>query len=145
MKLLTIVLFSFASLQAQASFYQVYCSNAEGTVQTTNGHIQNTLTVTKRVWGDQGSVDTQIDLSNDENVEYNFSETNSLVNENKGGCEENPEANFVSWTRVETQKIVISRTDGKAFDADILGLTENNTIEAYLICQEEGNSQVICQ
>jgi len=135
----------FITTQAQASFFQTYCSNAEATVQTAGGHLKSGITLTHRDYTDEGKVDTKV-----EDTTHNLTLTSEdgpvIESRNTNSCEGSNETHGIaSWHKTYVEKVTITKRDDTLFDKRILGVSQDQkSVTAALICEEFGNSQVFC-
>ena len=143
----TLILFSllFSSLGAKASYFQNYCGNAEGTVRVADGHDENYFMLTERVWGDHGVSEKQIKY-----IDYELSEKSSksieIENSFENSCKDGDETGYGSWKVVTSKVVTVYKVDGSLFSEDIVGVSEDRkTVSAYVICEENGSSMVLCE
>jgi hypothetical protein len=141
----TVTLALVISTSAQASWYQTFCSNAEGTTRTANGHNQNFTQLTKREWTNRGPVETIIrDEENKLRVEQ-VGEQKSIVNEQKQSCRKPGMGGVWNSHNVSAGKYKITNDDGSLFDKDIVGVSEDlKSVEVEFICQADMNGLIMC-
>ncbi len=122
---------------AHASYYQTNCANADASTRMNNGHSDNTLSVTREAWGDEGPTRTVIKLDPDE-VKVEMLDANVLFSEVHDSCAENPGRGSGFWSRreVKTYRLRLTKEDGSRFDEQILGAKADGSIESFLICEE---------
>ena len=144
MKNLVLVLAFLFGAQAQASFYQVTCSSSDAGVMEANGHVKNHLTVMKRTW-DKGVLTEEAIEIDRSAVDVEYSNEVEVAAESTSSCTEAGKGGVSQWKNVTAKKITITAPDGETFDKHMAGVTIDGTqIEAYMICNFEGNSMVIC-
>ncbi len=134
------------SSSAQASWYQHFCSNAEGTTRSANGHNQNYLQLTKREWTDKGRVETVITDTEHKLRVLPVGEAKVVVSEQKGSCDRaNGNTGFWSSRSVTAGSYEISHADGVLFDENIVGVSKDRkTVKVELICERAMNGLMPC-
>ena len=141
MKKLTLAIAFLFSVSANASFYQISCSNADGTTTSANGHVENFLKVTKFTYQGNEAVKEIIDLDKIDTVEVAYSNDQLIERKTTDGCP----ASWISWQETRVVSISITNKDGSLFDKGIVGVSQDlKSINTHLICQEDGNSMVFC-
>ncbi|MDQ3232452.1 MAG: hypothetical protein M3Q07_11570 [Pseudobdellovibrionaceae bacterium] len=124
----------------QASSFQEYCSNGMATVKIAHGHIQNEISVTERIRKDWAYVDQKVIL---QDASITILEVTKLENHKDNICE--GKWGIFYWRNVFYKKIRIARQDGILFSLNILGSSKDGRfVEASIICEEHGNSEIIC-
>ncbi len=132
------------SFSAHASFYQKYCSNAEGTIKLSNGHMDNAVILTERAYGNAG-VNTQ-------EIEYKLgsliidrSDETEIENTTRTTCQPGSTGGMVSWNKITTNKVVIKNADGSMFPDTTIGIDGTRmAVKATVICEFSGNSRTSC-
>ena len=140
MKTLILLATLIIGSNAEASFYQTTCSNADQTVKYATGHVDNgvELTETQMMPGQYGKV--EFDLSE---VKIERSESNIIVQETRGGCPSG--AGYWAKTTTYTEVLKISKKDGTQFRQRIHHLSDDNmTVEVRMICESHISSRVAC-
>lgn len=143
------ILFALAALtfatSAHASWYQTWCSNAEGTTRTGNGHNSNFTQLTKREYTNRGPVETIIRDEQGELFAEQVGEPKTIVSEQKQTCRKPGEGGVWSSHVVTAGKYKIVHRDGKLFDKDIVGVSKDlRSVEVELICQADMNGLIMC-
>ncbi|MGZ5278687.1 MAG: hypothetical protein ACXWC9_02020 [Pseudobdellovibrionaceae bacterium] len=129
---------------AQASYFQINCSNADHTVATASGHSKNSVTLTEYSYGDNGPVYKSVELDAF-NVNNEGLKTTQLHEERKGGCVPGQSTGFMSYKSVSYHQVRIQMTDGSLFSKNIIGVSQDlKSIEAFLICEQEVNNMIGC-
>lgn len=129
------------SSNAQASWFQDYCSNAEGTVRIAQGHNENEIKVTASKILKDGTVQRQPVILEDAFVTP--IEVKELETESNQTC--TSQWGSSTWRNLRYQIIRIERPEGPVFSQDIIGVSaDGRSIEAKVICEEKGNSEIFC-
>ncbi len=141
----SILFISLMGNQGKASFFQIYCSNGEGTVKTSDGHIENQITLTERLWDQHGhQTDTPFVFNQGDLVVTKSSEI-SLEKSLEEHCAPGDEYGWTGWREITAHKISISMPNGAEFSKKFIGLSEDRrSVNAYLICEDFGNSEMAC-
>ena len=130
-----------SSTSGQASSFQEYCSNASATVKVARGHISNEVSVTERIPKDWAFIDQKLVLDDAfVGVEESrqIDESKDTVCEGKWGV--------YYWRHVFYKKIRVVRPDGSPFSGNVIGVSPDKSyVEATVICEEFGNSEVMCE
>lgn len=131
----------FVSSAAQASWYQEYCSTADGSTRIAHGHNENEITVTQYTYAKDGtSTKASLVLADSQ---FDFSDTKILEETANTNCK--TAWGFSTWKNVRYHKVKITKADGTAFPAGIVGLTSDGlSIQASVLCEENGNSEAFC-
>ena len=147
MKALLTLTVLVASLSAQASFFQEYCSSADQTVTQKMGHMDTELSVTERIYSNTGVTENKIKLAyHDDNIEINYSEEKEIFSKNESNCDPKTGHGYGTWSNAESKKLTISKKDGSLFSQNIVGVSaDQKSISAYVICQTDGNSMIMCE
>lgn len=133
------------STSAHASWYQTWCSNAEGTTKTGNGHNHNFTQITKREWTNNGPVETIIRDKKGELYAEQVGEPKTIVSEQKQNCRKPGEGGVWSSHVVTAGKYKIVHRDGKLFNKDIVGVSSDlKSVEVEMICQNDMNGLIMC-
>lgn len=144
MKALIIATVLVTTLSANASFFQNYCSNAQGTTTTADGHAEFYTKVTSRTWDNGNQIDKVIELDLDKVDLSTFDEV-KISEQISKYCEPGSSSGYVSWEYVITKKVILTNRDGSLFSKDIVGVSDDQkTISTMVICTEEGNSRTDC-
>ena len=131
-----------AASQAQASWFQTYCSTADGTLAQATGHSEWYFNATQRTWDTTGRVDTKLAL---EGVDTVSSAEQTLVQESGTSCQPGDEYGVGTWRSVTYAKVRVTKTDGSLFPENVVGVTDDRTaIEASWLCETNGNSMMPC-
>lgn len=145
MKKLILIIATIASFSSQASFFATNCSNATGSVTSSGGHIPSSLVVTKVEYVQNKRVETKINL-NYSDVEVSNELESVIAEESNQVCSENSNRGYSTWKTISSKKIILANKDGSEFNKNILGVSiDLKTVEAFLICKLEGNSQILCR
>jgi hypothetical protein len=139
--ILTAMILTSAST-AQASWYQDYCSNAESTVRLAHGHNDFFVEVTERNYDGKQVREQRIR----EGLEYSILGDEIKVSESsQQHCNPGEEMGWTSWQKVNAMKVRITRKDGELFSEKVVGVTsDRKAVEAFVICQNDGNSMMMC-
>ena len=134
------------SLNSNASWYQVFCSNSNGSVKTAMGHNENYTRVNRAYTNKAGEmVSEEVEFHYDE-IETDVVSMTEISSNSTSDCDPNRGGGMAEWQNITEQKIVIKRTDGKAFKKGFAGLSQDQmTIEATIRCEENGNSMIFCE
>jgi len=147
MKIMSIVptLLCLAVAQsAQASYFQINCSNADRTVATASGHSKSSVTLTEYSYGDNGPVYKSVELD-PHAVETEVLKNTQLHEERKGGCAPDQTTGFMSYNSVSYENVRFQMRDGSLFSKEILGVSQDlKSVEAFLICEQEVNNMIGC-
>ncbi len=130
-------------MNANASWYQIYCSNAAGTVKTATGHGPSYNKAT-RTYVENNKVKTQeVEFGWDE-VEVKIVSSTEVSRTSSASCGQS--GNGISeWQNIELQRIQITKADGSKFKDGYAGLSSDmKMIEATILCEENGNSMMFC-
>jgi hypothetical protein len=129
-----------SSSSVQASSFQEYCSNAMATVKIARGHIVNEVSVTERVQKGWAFVDQRILLPD---AYVSVEDVRQLDEKKETVCQ--GQWGVFYWRDVYYKRIRVIQPDGSLFSPHVLGVSQDKTyIEATVICEEHGNSEVIC-
>ncbi|MES2854538.1 MAG: hypothetical protein V4692_01690 [Bdellovibrionota bacterium] len=140
----TLVLLVCFSSAANASFYQIDCSNAAGTIQSKSGHLGNYVSIKATKYDEKGprSRTTKYDYRKAAVEQVSLAkvldETESSCRDGIGG------GGYVSWRSIEAVSATIKRVDGKAFPEGTPDLQEDGSVKTVLMCETNGNSMVMC-
>lgn len=141
----TVTLALALSTSAHASWYQTFCSNAEGTTKSGNGHNSNYVQLTKREWTNKGLIETIIRDEEGNLFAEQVGEPVTLVSEKKQTCRKPGEGGVWSSHNVSAGKYKIVHREGKLFDKDIVGVSKDlKSVEVELICQADMNGLIMC-
>lgn len=129
---------------AHASFFMIECSNANGTIKTTGGHMENKLklVVSKFENGKVKKSNVTMDLAN---VEQEVVKETSISSESNQVCEPGSNSGYSSWKSIEVQEVKIKKADGSKFAQGTTDLQEDGSIKTTLLCQNDGNSMILCE
>ena len=139
------ILFTLAAIgfSANASYYQSFCSNGEGTVKIAEGHNTDFKRLTERKWNGDG---TYTDTLVEGGMRHEFTDDKEMHSETKTSCGDGDEYGLAFWVMTIARKVTIVREDGSLFSKDTIGVSEDlKSVHAYVICQEEGNSDYLCE
>ncbi len=142
--ILTVLTLMSLTTAAHASWFQEYCSDAEGTVRRGSGHDENFLQITQRVWGEDGKKDT---ILRDENGALTYNEKSNKVVEKEyhENCRPGEEIGFATSREVNLVQLEIQNSDGRLFDKDIVGVSKDlKTVNATLICERNYGGEMLC-
>lgn len=135
---------------AAASWYQIECSNAKGTLTTANGHNENYIKATLRdevvitIYPPPEDIYTEVEL-NLEDVEVEIVDSKDLFNDSKFQCDNANDWATAWWKTVSYQRVRITNRDGSEFKPEFLDRsTDGKALVADLICEENGNSMAMC-
>lgn len=143
MKAIVLPISIFLSVSANASFFQTYCSNAEGTVKWSQGHNDNTLVITKRSW-EGGNLSEETLTVPQWEITYKVNEEKDILSEASSNCPADSDWGVAKWRTVKWQAVELKRQDGSPFHSDVVGVNSQGAINTILICEEKGNSQSYC-
>lgn len=143
MKFLFMLLAFSISTPSFASFFQTNCSNAEGTTRWTQGHVENTLFLTKRSW--EGGVRSEEVVKIPQwEIEYNAINEHEIHKEASSNCPANADWGIAKWRTLTWVQVELKRVNGIPFNTDFVGVNSEGSIQTYLICEQVGNSQTYC-
>lgn len=130
---------------AQASWYQGYCSNAEGTVKSANGHNANYTQLTKREWNGGNKTETVIRDQEGTLTVVTMGEVIKEADESHTSCSKGGMGVWNGRT-VTVSKVKITRGDGSLFDKNIVGVSRDlKSVETELLCEQSMNSMMPCE
>lgn len=130
---------------AHASWFQEGCANGDASVRTASGHNANYVQYTERRYGQDGMKE-KIVRDDEGEIRLDLIEEKSLSSESHNGCVPGQDYGFASWREVSYRKVVLRREDGKPFSKHAVGVSNDLlTITADLICEQDGNSEVMCK
>ena len=137
-----ILVLSLLGLSAQASFIQKECSSASGDLIMNFGHAGNKFTVNVDPLNSNPQV---LDLAKMQ-VSVLATEITTLSDTTTGPlCTPDSETSFVSWNKVVTQRLTITKKDSSEFPEGTKHLSaDGKSISTYVICEENGNSMTMC-
>lgn len=128
---------------ASASFYQVECSNGDGSVRMSSGHVSNKWVI--QVDPPVGSQMDKYYLELKPNqLDVTTSDNQEVYQNSEKKCSPGYQFGIAEWKKVTTKHVEISRKDGTPFPEGYAVSRDGYTVEAYLICEENGNSQALC-
>jgi len=134
---------------AHASFYQDYCSNAEGSTKTSEGHVSNNISVTERSYNQAtGQIINNVVELGDQKAKVTVEEnmTISELDESEGCDTTNPSSGFYSVTTTSIERVTITKLDGSKFSKNTLGVSDNlMAVETTLICEKQISSEAYCE
>lgn len=142
--ILFLVGIGFSTL-AQASYYQISCSNADATVQLYTGHSKDAVIFTERAYTGSQPLDTQLKLElNEVKVEELTKKELSTFESNN--CENGQDFGVWERTTHTYKEVKFQKADGSHFLASIVNVDEDLTsVTAHLICKESFNSLAPCR
>lgn len=131
-----------AASQAQASWFQSYCTSADGTLTQASGHNELYFHATQRTWDTSGRVDVKLPL---EGVQTVASDVTTLIQETTDSCKPGDQYGVASWHNVTFSRVRITNDDGSLFPENVVGATSDRTaIETTWLCEHKGNSLGPC-
>ena len=134
-------------MSAQASWFQEYCTSADGTTKMAQGHDENYIQLTERSYDQDWNKKEKI--VRDENGTLNYSNVSEqeLEKEFQSGCREGGGGTGLSsWRQVYYRKVQITKADNSMFSQDTVGVSSDlTTVTASMICENLGSSEVICE
>jgi hypothetical protein len=129
---------------AQASWYQEFCSNAEGTIKTANGHNENYQRLTKRVWENGRVTDTVVEAEH--LVPKAEGQSWEILKQEKRHCGPGQKYGFYSSRHVYAKSEMLVNADGSPFEKNIVGVSaDQKSVHAMLICEMNMNSEMPCE
>jgi hypothetical protein len=132
--------FLWIATNVQASSFQEYCSNGAATVKIARGHIENEVSVTQRVKKEWSFVNQKVILPSPLIL---VKEVKQLEEHRDTVC--TGEWGVFYWRDVFYKRIQILQEDGSLFAPNTLGVSKDKRfVEASVICEEQGNSEVNC-
>lgn len=138
---LTLVTTSFA----EASWYQDFCSDAEATTRTANGHNENFVEVTERKWNNDGPQENRIRFEKGE-VMVNELDVQQISKEEKKACGEGQEYGWYAASTVTVKKVSLTKEDGSLFSEDTIGVSEDRkSVSAVFVCKSDVTSEMPCK
>lgn len=136
----TLTFLALAS-QAQASFFQIQCSNADGTVLTASGQNENYVQVTRFVNGKRRPVKDENGLLE---VQTRL-DGKVLVDDAREGACDSGGFRWVTLRRVTAAEVSIARADGSAFAADTFHVSQDRkTVSTVLVCEQLVSNTAPC-
>lgn len=127
---------------AQASWWQTYCRNGEGTTLWSEGHDENKTWVTYRSTGGNARIDKKIEVLNP-NIR-SVSET-QLKYEDGNSCKPGDEYGTGWAHNVSYKEVRIYRGSGKPFSDQIVGVSADKMyVTAHLICESNLKDEIPC-
>jgi hypothetical protein len=144
MKTLLTIAVAIFSLNANASFIQVSCSNADATVQNHNGHVKTGVFVEKREYT-ENRINTELVKLEYKDINVEYTENIKIDSKTSGGCVEGQNSGYYSAEETYVEKIEVVKEDGSEFDDGFANLSQDKkTISATLICKRSMNSMIFC-
>lgn len=141
--ILIVAVTALISFEANASWFQHYCSSADATVRTAGGHNENFTRLTERTWGPNGPVDKIVEIEGLETTVVNESE---ISDETRTTCKPGDPSGVVEWKTISFQKVQFKKADGSALPGNLVGRTQDGlAVEANVLCEVNGNSRTVCQ
>ena len=145
MKILLTALFLLSTVVAQASYFQTYCSNGEGTVKTAMGHDPSFIKFTEKSYNDQGETIVIREYSR-QDLNLNTENIIKIDNTYTTTCAPGSTSGYGEWTKVDSRKMTFTMVDGSAFPKNTMGLSKDGlSVVATVICEEYGNSRASCK
>ncbi len=145
MKKLIIWALLLSAFSVHASDYQIHCSDGLGTIKWIQGNHEQSLSVTQRLATPEGLQDLRVNLNLAEII-IQSSHTTIINNTTTSGCHVVGVDGVSTWQETSVKKITIRKKDGAAFTNDIVGVSPDaRSITAYVLCEERGNSEALCQ
>lgn len=131
-----------ATESAEASWWQTYCRNGEGTTLWSEGHDDNKVWVTYRSTGGDARIDRKIEVANP-NIEA-VQET-QLRYEDGNSCKPG-DAYGEAWAHsVIYKEVRLRRKSGQPFSNRIVGVSADGTyVSAHLICESQLKDEIPC-
>lgn len=138
-----LLVMSLSVSAAHASYFQIDCGNAAGTVRTGSGHTSNFVEVTERNWNTGAVSVIRDDRGSTMAVEV---VTTHPIHEEQGPevCRDNL---MVYWSRSTfAQEVVITKTDGSEFSEYTSSVTpDRKAVKTILICERFVSSMIPCR
>lgn len=143
--LLNVIALMAVTTAAHASYFQVNCSNADGSIMTGSGHSDNYVQLTKYTSTDKGPKKEAIRFERGTVHQQDTIKSVSLVDESFQSCRKPGEPGFASHRSVSASTVTFVNAEGSLFDADIMGVSKDRkTVKADLICEHNMNSMILC-
>lgn len=144
MKKIIITIAALFSFAGSASFFQESCSNAEGTVKFTSGHVSNKVVLTEREYNSGKVTENEIELSLYD-LKVEFGKEVIIDSTSSKNCSESG-GGVAQWQSITAKKLTIKYSDGTPFSENVLGTSKDRrTVSAYVICDNSGNSMILCR
>jgi hypothetical protein len=130
---------------AEASYFQVNCSNADGSISSGSGHSQNYVQLTKYSYDNNGPKKELVRFERGQLHQQSTLKSVKLVSEQKQACHKTGEGGFSSSRVVSASVVTFVNADGSLFDAEIMGVSKDRkTVKAELICETNVNNMIFC-
>jgi hypothetical protein len=142
---LNIIALMSLTTAAQASYFQVNCSNADGSIMTGSGHSENFVQLTKYTHDDNGPKKIIIRFEDGKVFHQDTIKSVSLIDESKQVCRKPGEGGFASRHSVSASIVTFVNADGSLFDEEIMGVSQDRkTVKAELLCETNMNAMILC-
>jgi len=129
---------------AQASWYQGFCSNAEGTIKTANGHSANFIQLTKRAWIGGKMTETVI-RDEERGIRVSEAKKTEILNKSEESCDSNGGSGIFENRTVYFSQAKLVNQDGSLFDKNIVGVSQDlKSVDAILLCETNINGLTMC-
>lgn len=142
--ILTIAMVVSAS-NAQASFFQNECGNASGSIRMSSGHVKNEIVLKTVKYDDKNQRKEDTVVLSRQDVDVIELKKTEISSDSQKHCEAGSEAGWGSWRSIDVVEVKLARRDGKSLPAGSTDLQKDGTIVANLICDDQGNSQILCE
>ena len=146
MRSIIVSLLFLAASSAQASFYQVSCSNPSGTVKRTSGHVSNMITLEINNYNNGKSSTVKIPES--QATVRVIEKGKPLYESGSNTCDSKQtqqRRGVAEWKVGSYMRVAITKKDGSTFSKYADGVsTDLKSIQADFICETNGNSMVLC-
>jgi|GEM_PF-6516048 len=142
---LNIIALMSLTTAAQASYFQINCSNADGTIMTGSGHGHNFVQLTKYSSDQNGSKQETIRFERGTVQKQDTLKTVKLLEESKQSCRKPGEGGYASHHAVSASVVTFMNADGSLFDGNVMGVSKDRkTVKAELICETNVNNIILC-
>lgn len=130
---------------AQASFFQNECSNASGSIRMSDGHVKNEIVLKTVKYDKKHQRQEETIVLSRQDVDVTEVKKTNISQENKQHCEAGNGGGWASWRSIDVVEVKLARRDGTSLPEGSTDLQKDGTIVATLICEDQGNSQIICE
>lgn len=120
---------------AHASYYEINCSNGEGTIKIAEGHRENSITLTEKIWDNSVGRYSSKTHKLYEGIYVDFVSSCPVENPSPDACTKDGNMNMRYSAFSNLSKISITKEDKSEFSKDFVGVSKDQkSIEAYVIC-----------
>lgn len=141
--LFALALVGLTSTTAHASSFNIDCSNADGSVRTASGHMDNFIQITERDWNT--GTDTPIRDDSGEVFLLNSVKNTDIKEEvNNGRCNGGTQGYLRRQTYAS--EVIITKADGTLFSKNTLNVAPDyQSVKTILVCESVITSIMPCK